>query len=310
MAHWKPVRSMKSAAAADRLQVGQVDPVGVERGQPGAAGSRRPPRTGPWSAWASSGACSSVGADAGRQSARPWWLPQPRREVTGQVRRPLGARTAGGQRRGEGERPSPRADTRLTRRVRRTPSREPQTLALLQVRRSPRGGQPDDDVAGRDVVADQPALALVGLDGRAERRQVGLELLVERVLVLQAAHQPAAGAGDLERVERQVLVLGHPDRDRLEVLEERGAAQVAAARPDAALDAGLVARADLAQLDPRRQRCGPGRVREPGSRPARGRRSRRCSGGRRGRWAPRAGRRGRSRGRRASSAGRARGPAA
>ena len=82
------------------------------------------------------------------------------------------------------------------------------------------------------------------------RRRARLELLVERVLVLQAAHQPAAGAGDAQRVERQVLVLGHPDADRLEVGQERGAAQVAPARADPALYASRVAGGELAQLDP------------------------------------------------------------
>ena len=77
-----------------------------------------------------------------------------------------------------------------------------------------------------------------------------LELLVQRVLVLEAAHQPAAGPGDAQRVERQILVLGHPDGHRLEVGEEGGAAQVAPARADPALDPGRVAGGQLAQLDP------------------------------------------------------------
>ena len=84
----------------------------------------------------------------------------------------------------------------------------------------------------------------------ADRRGVLAEILVERVLVLQAAHQPPARPRDPHRVDRQVLVLGHPDRHRLEVLEEGGAAQVAAARADPALQPRLVPRADLPQLDP------------------------------------------------------------
>ena len=73
---------------------------------------------------------------------------------------------------------------------------------------------------------------------------------VQRMFVLEAAHQPAARAGDAQRVEWQILVLGHPDGDRLEVGQERGAAQVAAARADAALDPGRIAGGELAQLDP------------------------------------------------------------
>src|ERR1700733_9739150 len=112
------------------------------------------------------------------------------------------------------------------------------------------GRQPHDHAVGRHVVPDHGARALVRLDLGPGPRRVLLEILVERVLVLQAAHQPPARPGDAHRVHRQVLVLGHPDRDRLEVLEERRAAQIAAARADPALQPGLVARADLAQLDP------------------------------------------------------------
>jgi hypothetical protein len=90
-------------------------------------------------------------------------------------------------------------------------------------------------------------------DGRADRRRLLAELLVQRVLVLQAAHQPPACPGDAQRVHRQFLVLGHPDRHRLEVLEERRAAQVTAARPDPALQPCLVPGADLPQLNPRPQ---------------------------------------------------------
>ena len=87
-------------------------------------------------------------------------------------------------------------------------------------------------------------------DRGADRRGVLAEVLVQRVLVLQAAHQPPARPRDPQRVHRQVLVLGHPDRHRLEVLQEGGAAQVAPARPDPALQPRLVPRADLPQLHP------------------------------------------------------------
>jgi hypothetical protein len=97
------------------------------------------------------------------------------------------------------------------------------------------GVQLDHDLVARDVVAGDRAGALRGFDGLADAGRVLTEVLVQGMLVLQAAHQPAAGAGDAHGVDRQVLLLGHPHRDRLEVLEERGAAQVAAARADAAL---------------------------------------------------------------------------
>src|ERR1700753_2903940 len=108
----------------------------------------------------------------------------------------------------------------------------------------------DHHLVGRDVVAGDRARALRGLDRLADAGRVLTEFLVQRVLVLQAAHQAAAGPGDAHRVDRQVLFLGHADRDGFEVLEERGAAQIAAARADAALQPGLVPGADLPQLDP------------------------------------------------------------
>ena len=103
------------------------------------------------------------------------------------------------------------------------------------------------------AVADHLAGAVRRVDAGADLGCVLTEVLVERVLVLQAAHQAAARPGDAQRVDRQLLVLGHPHRDRLEVLQERGAAGVPAARADAALQPGLVARADLPQLDPAAQ---------------------------------------------------------
>jgi len=75
-------------------------------------------------------------------------------------------------------------------------------------------------------------------------------VLVQRVLVLQAAHQPATRARDSQRVQRQVLVLGHPHRHRFEVDQERRAAELTAARADPTDDAGLVPGRQLAQLYP------------------------------------------------------------
>ena len=132
------------------------------------------------------------------------------------------------------------------------------------------GRQPHDHAVGRHVVPDDGARALGRLDLGPGPRRVLLEILVERVLVLQAAHQPPARPGDAHRVHRQVLVLGHPDGDRLEVLEERRAAQVPAARADAALQPGLVARADLLQLDPGPQPRGQVADQRPEVDPVRG----------------------------------------
>ena len=69
------------------------------------------------------------------------------------------------------------------------------------------------------------------------------------MLVFQAAHQTAAYTGDLRRIERKVLVLGHVDGDRVKVVEVGRAAQLSAAAAEAADHLRLVAHADLAQLD-------------------------------------------------------------
>src|ERR1700759_1286926 len=110
--------------------------------------------------------------------------------------------------------------------------------------------QLDHDLVGRDVVTGDRAGALWSLNRSADARRVFTEVLIQGMLVLQAAHQTAAGPGDAPRVDRQVLLFGHPDRDRLEVFEEGGAAQVAAARADATLQPGFVTGADLPELHP------------------------------------------------------------
>src|SRR6266704_2260732 len=91
-----------------------------------------------------------------------------------------------------------------------------------------------DHLIGRNAIPDDHPGTLGRVDRGSELGRALLEVHVQGVLVLQAAHQPAARAGDPHRVDREVLVPGHPDRDRLEVLQERGAAQIPPARPDAA----------------------------------------------------------------------------
>src|SRR5947208_1546626 len=75
-------------------------------------------------------------------------------------------------------------------------------------------------------------------------------LHVEVVLVAEAAQQPPAPAGDLRRVERQVLILGERQAHRPQLGEPARAAVLPAAAADAVEPLGLVARPDLAQLDP------------------------------------------------------------
>ena len=73
--------------------------------------------------------------------------------------------------------------------------------------------------------------------------------LIGLFLIPQAAHKPAAGARDLGRVERERLSLGHLGADGVEIGQKLAAAERAAADADAAEHLGLVAHADLPELD-------------------------------------------------------------
>src|SRR5258706_9552180 len=106
--------------------------------------------------------------------------------------------------------------------------------------------RPMEDVHAPDlplaVRQGQPAPDLGEFAGR---------FLVEVQLVAEAALEPAARAGDLGRAGGKPLVLGHLERDRLELPEPRGTAELAAAGAHASDPSRLVANADLPKLDPR-----------------------------------------------------------
>ena len=74
-------------------------------------------------------------------------------------------------------------------------------------------------------------------------------VLIGILLVLQTAHESAAGAGDLGGVEAERLGLCHLDRHGQEAVEERRAAEGSAADAETAQHLRLVTHADLAQLD-------------------------------------------------------------
>ena len=78
-----------------------------------------------------------------------------------------------------------------------------------------------------------------------------LQLCIGFMFIFQATHQAAAYTRDLRRVERQVLILCHIDRNRVEILQIRAATQLAPAGAQPADHLGLVAHADLPQLDAR-----------------------------------------------------------
>src|SRR6185436_16040477 len=92
----------------------------------------------------------------------------------------------------------------------------------------------DDDGLAEHVVARDDAVALDALDGRVDLRERAAELDVRLVLVAEAALEAPAHPRELRRVERQALLLRHLDRDRLELLQPRRAAQLPPAGPDAA----------------------------------------------------------------------------
>ena len=107
------------------------------------------------------------------------------------------------------------------------------------------------------VRRDDLAIALDGRDDAPLLRLLHHGLLgavaaaVAVALVLEAAHEPAADPRDLRRIQREILLLRHADGHRLEVPEERRAAERPAAAADAAHELRLVAHADLPQLDAR-----------------------------------------------------------
>src|SRR5207302_8274170 len=74
---------------------------------------------------------------------------------------------------------------------------------------------------------------------------------VEVVLVVEAAQQPPAGTGNLDRVEREVLVFGDRQADGAQLGQPAGATVLPTAAPDAGEAPRFVARADLTQLDAR-----------------------------------------------------------
>ena len=81
------------------------------------------------------------------------------------------------------------------------------------------------------------------------------KLHVGGILVGQAAHQAATDAGDLCRIEGQVLLLGHFDGDQIESIHKLGATELPSATPDAANHLGLIPHADLPHLNPHLEFC-------------------------------------------------------
>src|SRR5262249_21671675 len=104
-------------------------------------------------------------------------------------------------------------------------------------------------LARQDFLRQDAPLALARQDARAQRRQFLLELLVDVLLEPQTALQAAAAAGYLRGIERGLLQLGHPHRDRRHGAHVRVAANRLAAVTVVRQQLGLVADTDLAHFD-------------------------------------------------------------
>ena len=109
--------------------------------------------------------------------------------------------------------------------------------------------QVDLQVAGQQVDLGDAAAAVGGLHNGARLGGGAQQILVGGLLVLQAAHQAAAGAADLGGVEGKALLLGHFDGNGLELAQKAGAAEGASADAQSSQHFGFVPHADLPQLD-------------------------------------------------------------
>ena len=107
----------------------------------------------------------------------------------------------------------------------------------------------DLQTAAQDVDRRHGAVAGGRLDKGADLRHSLDQLLIRRLLIAQAAHQTAARAGDLRRVERHGLHLRHLRGHGLKVVQKLIAAVRAAADADAAEHLRLITHTNLAQLD-------------------------------------------------------------
>ena len=108
----------------------------------------------------------------------------------------------------------------------------------------------------RRVIFLDTRLAKRRIDERLLFGRTALKVLVRLELITQAAHQAAANAANLGRVERQVLLFCHADRDGLKLSAKARATELLAALGIAAHQAGLVAHTDLAHVDANVQRRG------------------------------------------------------
>jgi hypothetical protein len=107
----------------------------------------------------------------------------------------------------------------------------------------------DEDELGEDLGIDDDAVAVGGADAFLAVGEAFSEFLVGFVFVAEAAHEAAAAAGDFEGVEGGLLGLGGLHADGLQDLEEVFAAAVLPALFVVGGEAGLVAGADVLEVE-------------------------------------------------------------
>src|SRR5206468_8471094 len=101
------------------------------------------------------------------------------------------------------------------------------------------------------VLIDDHPVALLRLEPRTLGRKKLSRLRVGRVFIPQTAEQLPAAPGDLRRISRVLLDLGHIHRDAAELLEVAPAAELQTTMAGVAHEARLVPGPDLLELDPR-----------------------------------------------------------
>src|SRR5579883_468658 len=110
-------------------------------------------------------------------------------------------------------------------------------------------GRPEGHAFGEDVVGQHLLTAARRDQGASFLREALPTLHIELVLVAETAHESPARAGDLGRVEREMLVLGYPEVDRAELGQPGGRAVLSTAAAHTVQSLRLIAGADLLELD-------------------------------------------------------------
>jgi len=110
-------------------------------------------------------------------------------------------------------------------------------------------GAAEEDALAEDVDRDHFFLALCGLQHLAFAREALAGRDVELMLVPQTAEQAATAAGDLRRVEREVLILREGEADGRELAQPGAAAILPAAAAHSLEARRFIPDADLPEID-------------------------------------------------------------